>query len=62
MIAPAASQLGEEFGISNTVLLAMSVSTFVLGYGTLAHLPLHATGTLTLFFSAVLNIEQHSDL
>jgi hypothetical protein len=33
MIAPASGQLAEQFGIDSTVLLAMTTSVFVLGYG-----------------------------
>jgi hypothetical protein len=33
MIAPASKQLAEHFDIHSTVLLAMTVSVFVLGYG-----------------------------
>jgi hypothetical protein len=33
MIAPASKQLAERFDIHSTVLLAMTVSVFVLGYG-----------------------------
>lgn len=33
MIAPASTQLAEEFGITSNVLMAMATSVFVLGYG-----------------------------
>jgi MFS family permease len=33
MIAPASGQLAEQFGIHSSVLLAMTTSVFVLGYG-----------------------------
>jgi MFS family permease len=33
MIAPAAAQLAEVFGITSSVLVAMSTSIFVIGYG-----------------------------
>jgi hypothetical protein len=33
MIAPASGQLAEQFGIDSTVVLAMTTSVFVLGYG-----------------------------
>ena len=33
MVAPAASQLAEELGITSTVVVAMTVSIFVLAYG-----------------------------
>lgn len=33
MIAPAANQVAEQFGITNNVLVAMTTSIFVLGYG-----------------------------
>lgn len=33
MIAPAASQVAEQFGITSSVLVAMTTSIFVLGYG-----------------------------
>lgn len=33
MIAPASGQLAERFDIHSTVLLAMTTSIFVLGYG-----------------------------
>ena len=33
MIAPAAAQVAEEFGITSNVLVAMTTSIFILGYG-----------------------------
>lgn len=33
MIAPASGQLASEFGITNSAVLAMTTSVFVLGYG-----------------------------
>jgi hypothetical protein len=36
MIAPAADQMAADFGIHNSVVLAMSISVFVLAYGTFA--------------------------
>ena len=33
MIAPAADQVAEQFGITSNVLVAMTTSIFVLGYG-----------------------------
>jgi hypothetical protein len=33
MIAPASSQLAEQFDIHSSVLIAMNVSVFVLAYG-----------------------------
>ena len=33
MIAPATAQVAREFGITNNVLIAMTTSVFVLGYG-----------------------------
>ena len=40
MIAPASGQLAERFDIHSTVLLAMTSSVFVLGYGgNLSHIP-----------------------
>ena len=33
MIAPAAAQVAEELGITSNVLVAMTTSIFVLGYG-----------------------------
>ena len=38
MIAPAAAQVAEEFGITNNVLVAMTTSIFILGYGEYFHL------------------------
>lgn len=34
MVAPAAEQIGEEFGVHNGTTLSMIVSSFVLAYGT----------------------------
>jgi hypothetical protein len=33
MIAPASRQVAEQFDIHSTVILAMTTSVFVLGYG-----------------------------
>jgi hypothetical protein len=33
MIAPAADQVAQQLGITNNVLVAMTTSIFVLGYG-----------------------------
>lgn len=33
MVAPATEQIAREFGITSSVVLAMSVSIFVLAYG-----------------------------
>jgi hypothetical protein len=33
MIAPAANQVAEQFGITSNVLIAMTTSIFILGYG-----------------------------
>lgn len=35
MIAPASEQLASQFGITNAVVMAMTTSVFVLGYGEL---------------------------
>ena len=32
MVAPATEQIATQFGITNEVLIAMTVSVFVLGY------------------------------
>lgn len=39
MVAPAAAQLGADFGITNSAILAMTISVFVLAYGTLLASP-----------------------
>ena len=39
MIAPASEQLAEQFDIHSTVLLAMTTSVFVLGYGVYLSFP-----------------------
>ena len=46
MIAPATSQLAKEFGITSSVVEAMAVSVFILGYGTFLaqHVAKHVTG------------------
>lgn len=36
MIAPATDQLAEQFGITSDVVMAMTTSIFVLGYGTIS--------------------------
>ena len=36
MIAPASDQVAEQFGATNTVVIAMMTSIFVLAYGTVA--------------------------
>ena len=36
MVAPASRQIAQQFGITSTVLIAMTVSVFVLGYGVLS--------------------------
>lgn len=33
MVAPATDQIAKEFGITNSVLVAMTTSIFVIGYG-----------------------------
>ena len=33
MIAPAAAQVSEQFGITNKTLVAMTTSIYILGYG-----------------------------
>lgn len=33
MIAPATVQVAKDFGITNNVLIAMTTSIFILGYG-----------------------------
>lgn len=33
MVAPATEQIAREFGISNTVIIAMTTSVFVLAFG-----------------------------
>jgi hypothetical protein len=33
MVAPATDQIAHEFGITSPVLIAMSTSVFVIGYG-----------------------------
>lgn len=33
MVAPAASQIAMDFGITSDVLIAMTTSVFVLGFG-----------------------------
>ena len=33
MIAPAAEQVAEQLGITSNVLIAMTTSIFILGYG-----------------------------
>lgn len=33
MVSPAAAQLAEDFGITSTVMVAMTISIFVLAYG-----------------------------
>jgi hypothetical protein len=35
MVAPAANQLAGDFGVTNTAVIAMMTSVFVLGYGQL---------------------------
>lgn len=37
MIAPASEQVAHRFGITDTVIIAMLTSIFVLGYGKLSH-------------------------
>lgn len=36
MVSPAAQQLADDFGITSTVMVAMTISIFVLAYGTFA--------------------------
>lgn len=33
MVAPATDQIAEQFGIHSTVIIAMTTSVFVVGYG-----------------------------
>lgn len=33
MVAPATEQIAREFGITNTVIIAMTTSVFVLAFG-----------------------------
>ena len=33
MMAPASAQVAKHFGITNSVLVAMATSIFILGYG-----------------------------
>jgi hypothetical protein len=49
MIAPASRQLAEQFDIHSTVLLAMTVSVFVLAYGGNFHSSAHSLRSLHLF-------------
>jgi len=36
MVAPASRQIAEQFGVTSSVLIAMTVSVFVLGFGMLS--------------------------
>ena len=41
MVAPAAEQVAEHFGITNNVMIAMTISIFVLAYGMSSRLGSH---------------------
>ena len=48
MIAPASDQLAQDFGITSSVIIALTTSIFVLAYGTLmsrSHIGKHASLT-----------------
>lgn len=51
MVAPATEQIASEFGVTSNVLIAMTTSVFVLGYGTCYIWPLVATTSLTMSYS-----------
>jgi MFS family permease len=54
MIAPASRQLAERFDIHSTVLLAMTVSVFVLAYGGNFHSPAHSLRSLHVFAAIII--------